>query len=183
MATTTTTGTEVPHDAAHSAAFPPLDTSTFTPQIVWLALTFGALYLLLSRVALPRISEVIEERRERIQRDLDSAERLKAETERALASYEQALADARANASAIARETRERLNQRVEAKQKQVDAEINAKIAEAEKRIDQMRTKALASVDEIASDVVGDLVASLVGVSPSADEVKAAIAARAGSDK
>jgi len=178
MATPVNTGTEVPHGAEHSGAFPPLDGSTFAPQIVWLAITFGALYLLLSRIALPRVGEIIEERRERVQRDLDSAERLKAETEKALAAYEQALADARANANAIAKENRDRLTQRVDAKQKQVDAEIEAKVSEAEKRIDQTRSKALASVGEIASDVVGDLVSSLVGTKPSADEIKAAISAR-----
>jgi F-type H+-transporting ATPase subunit b len=180
MANPVNTGTEVPHDAAHSAVFPPLDDTTFAPQLIWLAITFGALYLLLSRIALPRIGEVIEERRERVQRDLDSAERLKAETEKALASYEEALADARANANNIAKETRERLAQRVETKQKQVDSDIDAKVAEAEKRIDQTRAKALSSVDEIASGVVGDLVANLVGTSPSAEEVKAAIAAQSG---
>lgn len=180
MANTVNTGTEVPHDAAHPVAFPPLDSSTIAPQLVWLAITFGALYLLLSRIALPRIGEVIEERRERVQRDLDSAERLKAETEKALSSYEQALADARANANAIAKDNRDRLAQRSDAKQKQVDSEIDAKVAEAEKRIDQTRTKALSNVDEIASDVVGDLVNNLVGTAPSANEIKAAIAARSG---
>ena len=140
-----------------------------------MAITFGALYLLLSRIALPRIGEVIEERRDRIQRDLDSAERLKGETEQALAAYEQALADARANANAIAKDNRDRLAQRVDAKQKQVDAEIDAKVSEAERRIDETRSKALTSVDEIASGIVGPLVATLVGTSPSDDEVKMAL--------
>ena len=71
--------------------FPPLDPATFVPQLVWLAIAFGLLYLLLSRVALPRVGEVIEERADRIRRDLDQAEKLKAETEGALAAYEQAL--------------------------------------------------------------------------------------------
>ena len=175
MATPDNTGTEVPHDGAHPVAFPPLDSSTIAPQLVWLAITFGALYLLLSRIALPRIGEGIEARRDRIQRDLDSAERLKGETEQALAAYEQALADARANANAIAKDNRDRLAQRVDAKQKQVDAEIDAKVSEAERRIDETRSKALTSVDEIASGIVGPLVATLVGTSPSDDEVKMAL--------
>lgn len=180
MVNTVNTGIEVPHDAAANPAFPPLDGTLVAPQLVWLAITFGALYLLMSRIALPRIGEVIEERRERIQRDLDSAERLKSETEKALSSYEQALADARANANAIASETRERLNERTVSKQAEVDAEIDARIAEAEQRIDQTRTKALSNVDEIASDVAGTLVAKLIGHTPSADEIKSAIAARSG---
>jgi len=177
MVNTVNTGTEVPHDAAAHSAFPPLDGTLVAPQLVWLAITFGALYLLMSRITLPRISEVIEERRERIQRDLDSAERLKNETERALASYEQALADARANANAIASETRERLNERTVSRQAEVDAKIEAQIAEAERRIDQTRTQALSNVDEIASEVAATLVSELIGKTPSADEIKSAISA------
>lgn len=178
MVNTVNTGTEVPHDAVAQSAFPPLDGTLVAPQLVWLAITFGALYLLMSRITLPRIGEVIEERRERIQRDLDSAERLKSETDKALASYEQALADARANANAIASETRDRLNERTVSRQAEVDAKIDAQIAEAERRIGQTRTKALSNVDEIASEVAATLVTELIDKTPSADEIKSAIAAR-----
>ena len=83
--------------------FPPLDPDTFAPQLVWLALTFGLLYLILKRVALPRVGEVIEERADRVKRDLAQAEKLKTDTAAALADYEQALAEARAKANAIAK--------------------------------------------------------------------------------
>ena len=72
MATNSTVSTAVPHEAGHAKVFPPLDSGTFAPQLIWLALTFGLLYLLLKRFYLPRVGEVIEERRERIQRDLAS---------------------------------------------------------------------------------------------------------------
>ena len=73
------------------------------PQLFWLALTFGLLYVLLKRFALPRVGEVIEERRERIERDLEKAEKLKAETQLALSNYELALAEARTKAGVIAK--------------------------------------------------------------------------------
>ena len=88
MAAETTTGTEVPHDAGHSGVFPPLNFEDFSPQIIWLALTFAVLYLLLSRLVLPRIGEVIDDRKDRIRRDLQAAERLKDETDAALKGYE-----------------------------------------------------------------------------------------------
>ena len=102
MADKVTTGTAVPEGIGPKKVFPPLDHTTFVPQLVWLALTFGLLYVLLKRFALPRVSEVIEERRERIDRDLAKAEALKVETEQALATYERAIGEARARANALA---------------------------------------------------------------------------------
>src|ERR1700741_3839858 len=109
MAEKVTTGTTGPSGAGQVKVFSPLDSGTFVPQLVWLALTFGLLYVLLRRFALPRVGRVIEERRKRIARDLDQAEKLKTETQLALFNYQQALAEARTMANAIAREMRDQL--------------------------------------------------------------------------
>lgn len=162
------------------AGLPQLNANDFAPQIFWLVVTFAALYLIMSRVALPRVGEVIEERRDRIQRDLDAAERLKGETEKALAGYEKALSDARANASGIARETRDRLAGEVDKEKAKVDSEIAAKLADAEKRIGQTKAKALASVSEIAVDTAGAVLSKLIGQDVGADEIKKALAPAAG---
>ena len=97
------------------------------------------------------------------------------ETEKALNSYEQALADARGNAHEIASQTRDKLGAEVAGERKRVDDEINAKTVDAEKRIAETRQKALASVHEIAGDVAGTLVEKLIGGSVSADELAAAV--------
>lgn len=170
-----TTGTEVPHDAGQAKAFPPLDPTTFAPQLFWLALTFGVLYVILSRVALPRVSEVIEERRDRIQRDLDAAERLKDETEKALQGYEKALSDARSNASGIAKKEREALDSEIAADQSKVDEQIVTKLAEAETRIADTKSKALESVNAIAADTATAIVAKLIGQNVSVEEAKTAL--------
>ena len=172
-----TTGTEVPHDAGQAKAFPPLDPANFAPQLFWLALTFGTLYVILSRVALPRVSEVIEERRDRIQRDLDAAERLKGETEKALNGYEKALSDARSNASGIAKKEREALSTEVAAEQAKVEDQIAAKLTEAEARIAETKAKALQGVNTIAADTAVAIVAKLVGDEVSIDEAKRALPA------
>jgi F-type H+-transporting ATPase subunit b len=179
MAEKVTTGTSTPSSGGNTKVFSPLDPGTFVPQLVWLALSFGLLYLLLKRFALPRIGEVIEERRERIQRDLDKAERLKAETEQALASYEQALAEARTKAGAIAKDMRDKLAAEVDQERATVEAQIADKVADAEARIAQSKSRAMASVDDIAADTAGAVVTKLLGGEVSKDEVKRALLRRA----
>ena len=118
----------VPDTVEKKSGLPQLNIPDMAPQLIWLALTFGLLYIVLSRVTLPKIASVIEERQNRIQRDLDEAERLKEETDAALAAYEQALAEARGRANGIARETREQLTAEVNGERAKADAEDAARI-------------------------------------------------------
>ncbi len=178
--TATTTGTEVPHDAGHAKVFPPLHAPDFAPQIIWLAITFAALYLLLSRIVLPRIGEVIDERKDRIRRDLESAERLKDETDKALKAYEKALADARGNANAIAKDTHAKLNAEVDNERHQLDAALNAKLADAERSIAATKSKAMQSVSDIAADTAAALASTLSGQTVTVEEAKRAVTAAAG---
>lgn len=168
------------HGHGAKASFPPFEPSTFASQLIWLALVFTTLYVLMSRVALPRIAEVVEGRAERIARDLEAAQKLKGETDKALAAYEKAHADARAKASAIAKETRDRLQAETDKERARVDKDMNSRIADAETRIAATKTKALASVNDIAADVAGSLVSSLSGQAATADEIRNALAAVAG---
>ena len=172
-------GTAVPESGAHAKVFPPLDPGTFAPQLVWLALSLGLLYLLLKRVALPRVGEVIEERADRVRRDLQQAEKLKADTEAALANYEQALSEARAKANATAKGMRDKLTAEVDKERAKVEAAIAAKLAEAERRIAETKTRALTSVGDIAGEVAGAIVSRLIGKEVSKDEVKKALVQRA----
>lgn len=167
----------VEHGHGAKTSFPPFEPSTFAPQLIWLAIVFGALYVLMSRVALPRIAEVVEGRAERVSRDLQAAQKLKGETDRALASYEKAYADARGKASAIAKETRDRLQAETDKERARVDQDMQKRIASAEAQIAATKAKSLASVNDIAADVAGALVSALSGQSASPDEVKHALAA------
>lgn len=165
---------------AQSSGMPQFNPEYFPSQLFWLAVSFGLLYFLMSRVALPRIGEVIEERRDRIQRDIDSAEKAKQETEKALAAYEKALADARTRAGGLAKETREKLVAEVDAEKTRVEAQVNAKIAEAEASIAATKVKAMSSIGEIATDIAGTVVGKLTGKDASADEVRSALKSIAG---
>src|SRR6478672_5862353 len=144
----TTTEEHIP-SGEHGAGFPPFQKETFASQIVWLTITFVALYLLMSRVALPRIAGIFENRRQHIDGDLAEAQRLKDESDAALAAYEKSLADARGRAQLLANEERERETAAAEAARKELDAALNARIAEAEKAIGERRTAAMANVQSI----------------------------------
>jgi F-type H+-transporting ATPase subunit b len=163
MATTTTETHTEAASGAHESAFPPLDTSTFPSQIFWLVVFFGALYLLMSRIVLPRIGSILETRRNRIEGDIARAGALKDETEAALNSYNKALADARGNASDIAKSTREAVNADIAAKQHKLDAELAAKATDAEAKIAKSKAKAMDAVSDIASDTASEIVAALTG--------------------
>jgi F-type H+-transporting ATPase subunit b len=173
------TGTAVPEGVGPGKVFPPLDPTGVVPQLFWLALSFGLLYVLMKRFALPRVGEVIEERRERIERDLAKAEALKLETELALADYERALAEARARAGAIAKDVHARLTAEMDADRAKLDAEVAGHVAAAEARIGQEKDRAMAGVGEIAGATAGAIVAKLIGREVSQDEVKRALMQRA----
>jgi F-type H+-transporting ATPase subunit b len=155
-----------------SGGLPQLNPADFSPQLVWLALTFVALYLIMAFVALPRIGEVIEERRDRVQRDLDAAERFKSDTDAALAAYEQALSEARQKASSMAKDMRDELTAATEKERSQVEGQLSAKLSEAEARIADAKTKALSSVNEIAAETAIAVVSKLLGEDVSPAEVK-----------
>jgi F-type H+-transporting ATPase subunit b len=177
MAENVHTTAEVHHEAGHSGAFPPFDSSTFASQILWLAITFGLFYVLMAKVALPRIGGILENRHQKIAADLEAANRLKAESEAAGAAYEKSLSEARQKAQAIASETNKALTASVEAKRHDAETGLAAKVAEAETRIADIKTTAMAQVDEIAEHKADALVSSLIGESVGRDEIAQAVAA------
>lgn len=161
---------------AHSEVFPPFDPASFGGQLLWLAITFAALYFLMSRVALPRIGSILETRRTRIEGDLKEAERLRQETEKAAAAYEAALAEARKNAHGIAEETRAGIKADIDGRRADVEATLAKRVSEAEARILADKDAALANVGSIAAETAQALVAKISG-NVTAAEAKAAVAA------
>ena len=145
MATNTSTATE-----AATPGMPQLDFSTFGNQIFWLVVTLVVIYLILSRVALPRIAGVLAERSGTISNDLAAAEELKAEAVAAEEAYNKALADARAEAAKIVATTKADMKAELDAAIAKADAEISQKTAESEKVISEIRATALESVEEVA---------------------------------
>ncbi len=166
MATDTHESGQAAADAAHAAAesapgMPQLDFSTFPNQIFWLVVTLVVIYLILSRVALPRIGGILAERAGTITNDLAAAEDLKAMAVEAEKAYEKALADARAEAQRIAGETRAEIQADLDDAIAKADAEIAAKAAESEQAIAEIRASALESIEAVAKDTAAEIVTVL----------------------
>ena len=170
-----TASTEHPAQGGHGA-FPPFQSETFVSQLVWLTIAFVLLYVLMAKLALPRVASIIENRQKRIEDDLADASRLKGESDAAVAAYEKALADARNRAQAIANETRERQAAEAEARRKTLENELNTKLAEAEKTIATTKQAAMGNVRGIAEDATRAIVERLIGQAPNEKAVAAAVA-------
>ena len=162
---------------AGGAAMPQLDPTTFSNQIFWLLVTLVVIYLILSKIALPRIAAVLAERSGTITNDLAAAEELKAKAVAAEEAYNKALADARSEAARIVDETKAEIQSQLNAELAKADDEIAAKTAEGEKSIAAIRDNALSSVTDVATETAAALVAALGG---QADDkaIAAAVAAQ-----
>lgn len=172
MATETHGGEEA------AVGLPQLDFSTFPNQIFWLVITLVAIYLILSRVALPRIAGVLAERSGTITNDIAAAEELKLKAEEAEAAYDKALADARAEAQRIIAEAKAEMQVELDEATAKADAEIAAQTAESEARIAEVRAGALEAVREVATDAAGEIVRAL-GADADASAIAAAVETRA----
>jgi len=170
--TTESTG----HEGGHKGAFPPMDATTFPSQIFWLVIFFALLYLLMSKVALPKMAAVLERRHKTIEGDLAKATALKNETQAAIDSYEKALADARAKAQGIAAETRAKMNAEMEAERAALEKTLAAKTADAEAKIAAAKAQAMKDVGEVAAETAAEIVAELTGAEATKADAAKAIA-------
>ena len=170
--------TETVENGAESAVgLPQLDFSTFPNQIFWLIVTIIAIYMILSRVALPRIGSVLAERSGTITNDIAAAEELKQEAVEAEAAYQKALADARIEASKIVAEARDAIQSELDVELAKADVEISAQTAESEKAIAEIRASAVDNIKAVAKDVAKELV-TVMGGKADAKTLTAAVTAK-----
>jgi F-type H+-transporting ATPase subunit b len=170
------TSAHTEHPGGGKPQFPPFNKETFASQLVWFAIFFIALYVIISRLAIPRIGSILEARRGRVEGDLAEANRFKAQSDDALKAYEKSLADARGRAQALANETRDKLNAEAEERRKALESQLNAKLADAEKTIAATKSAAMSNVHGIAVDTASAIVQRLIGAAPSGGVVEAAVA-------
>ncbi|HWU19203.1 MAG TPA: F0F1 ATP synthase subunit B [Devosia sp.] len=174
--TADTHATTEAHGGDHgSGVFPPFDPATFPSQLLWLAISFAALYLLMSKVALPRVGSILADRKARIDADIEAADADRQKTDAAIAAYETALAEAKAKAQGIATQTSDAIKAELASKRQAVEADLSAKVSAAETRIAATKAEAMTHVDEIAAATAQTVVTQLVGDIPT-DGVKAAVA-------
>lgn len=158
----------------HGPGFPPFQSETFASQLLWLALAFGLLYYLMSRVALPRIAAILHERSTRLSSDLDEAHRLKNEADAAGLAYEASLRDARAKAKTIAEATRVSLAADAETRRKALEGDLAARLEASQEALRARTAAAMGSVREIAAEAAGAIVERLTGQAPNPASLAAA---------
>lgn len=171
-ATTTSTG------AAHQANFPPFDTATFPSQLFWLTVSFALLFMVLWKVAGPRLNANISGRRHAIADDIAKAQAARGDAEKAAAAYDAALKGARARAQALADETRNTLAAEIAAAKGAAEAKAQETMANADARIKATREEARTHVKAAAAQAAMDIVARLTGASVSLGEAEAAVTGR-----
>ena len=156
---------------------PQFDPTAFTPQLFWLAVTFAVLFFAMWRFALPRLSNIMEARQQRIDADLDKAASVKEEADRVLAEYEQAQAEARDQAAAVIKQAGDRMAAESAARHETFGAELKERTREAEQRIAAAKDEALANVKTVAAEAARAATAKLIGVEPPAEQVRDAVEA------
>jgi F-type H+-transporting ATPase subunit b len=162
-------------EGGHKAPFPPFNKDTYASQLVSFVIAFVALYLIVSRIALPRVGKTLDDRQAAIEGDLTAAQKLKDQSDAALKAYETELAAARSRAQAIGTETREKLNAASEAERKTLEGQLSVKLAEAEKTIASTREAAMSNVRGIAAEAATAIVEQLTGVLPDGKSVDSAV--------
>lgn len=171
--------------AAHAAeggksGMPQLDLKTFPSQFFWLTVIFGVFFVLMWKVALPRIGEILQEREDKIAGDLDRADKLKEEAKAVIAGYEKSMADARNDARETTRKTAEALAAEAARRQQEVGERLSADLAAAERRIAGARSQAMGNVKTMAADVAQAAFARLTGTAADLGRLSAAVERAAG---
>ena len=177
MAAATIEGTESTGQP-EEGGLPQLNPEHYTSQIFWLAITFGLLFILLSRVVLPKIASGLQARKSRIEGDLNAAERSKRDASDALSDYESALAHARGKALAMADENRKRVVAEIEHLKSAADAKAQEAMSRAEARIAAERQRAEGNIRTAAAEAAASIVERLLGAPVSGDEALAAVDGR-----
>jgi F-type H+-transporting ATPase subunit b len=162
-----------------SGGMPQLDPAVFMPQLFWLAIVFIGLYIVLSKVALPRVNDVFDARSTRIANDLDQAGALKKQAETAMQAYEKTQSEARAKAAELVRQTEAAMAAQKASREAQLGRELGDRLKAAETSISAAKSSALGNLTQMSGEVARAAVERLIGesVSPAdAERVTAAIA-------
>ena len=163
-------------EATPRGGLPQMNADTFPSQIFWLVVTFGLLFLVLWRVTLPMIEGVIGERRNRIEGDLGTAEKLRQQASDSLAAYEAALAGARSRAHQVMDDNRKAVAAELDEQKTHAEQEAQAAMKVAEERVAAEHARALRNVRPAAAEAAAAIVERLIGARVAPDEASRAIA-------
>ena len=149
--------------AAESGGMPQLNPEFWISQIFWLTLTFGILYIILSKLILPKISANLELRRSQIQENIEAADKQREESETKLKEYEEIILKSKLNAKKIFKETREKALKDINLKKDSLDGQINEEIKKAEAEINALKKNAPEKINKIAIEASSEILKNLIG--------------------
>ena len=156
---------------------PQLDSATFVPQLFWLVVTFGILFLVMWRIALPRVADVLEARQERMSSNLEKAEGFKKEAEAVLEAYEATMAEARGKALDVIAEVRGTMAEEAASLQAALGEKLTEQIEQGEARIEQAKNEAIGQIQGVSADLTAAAMERLTGETPNVAAVNAAVEA------
>ena len=148
---------------AESGGMPQLNPEFWVSQIFWLTITFGILYVILSKIILPKISANLESRKSQISDNIEAAEKQREESEKKIREYEEIILKSKIQAKNILNEAKEKALKDINSKRDVLDQQISEEITKAEKEIDLLRTKAPLKINKIAIDASSEIIRKLIG--------------------
>ena len=151
-------------EAAEKAGMPQLNPSTWFPQIFWLIITFSFLYIIISKIVLPRLSESIEQRNDHISDNIDEARNLKDQAEEQYQEYLKVIAKAKKEAQDLIEKNKKNLQEEFESKKKEIKIKSEEKLQEVEKEINNFKNAAMTSINDIAQQIAKNLVKKVSNV-------------------
>jgi len=154
---------------------PQLDVTTFSSQIIWLTITFAALFFVMWKIAVPKIADVLEARQQRIEDNLDKAATFKKDAEAAIEAYEKAIADARSEALGLINETAQEIQAEASKREAELAEKLQAQIAKSETAIAKAQETAIAGIRDMAQDVAIAATEKLSGKVPKASDAGNAV--------
>ena len=161
--------------AAESGGMPQLNTEFWISQIFWLTITFGILYVLLSKLILPKISGNLEIRKSQILENIEAAEKQREESELKIAEYEKIVQNSKNEAKDYFGQARKKLLKNINLKKDALDKELNLEIKKAEFEIQELRDRAPDKINKIAVETSGDLLQQLIGAEVNSSSISAIV--------
>jgi F-type H+-transporting ATPase subunit b len=161
--------------AAESSGMPQLNPEFWISQIFWLTITFGILYVVLSKFILPKISANLEIRKSQILDNIEVAEKQREESELKIKEYEKIIQDSKNEAKNYFKQNREKVIKSIDIKKKDLDKELNEIIEKAESEIQDLRGKAPEKINRIAIETSADLIHKLIGIDVNSSSISAIV--------
>ena len=149
--------------AAESGGMPQLNPEFWVSQIFWLTLTFGILYIVLSKAILPKISSNLELRKSQIQENIEAAEKQRIESDTKLKEYDDLILKSKIKAKNIYKDAREKVIKDINLKKEVLDRQIDEEIKKAEKEIEVLKKNAPEKINKIAIETSSELIKKLIG--------------------